>query len=141
MKIRRYQDSTDLIRHACLNPDGGVTRIGGDGVGRHQIAVEKAKVRQLPVPLMTRAISCIGQHTEESVAPPPEFPVALMKNPAAVHQSGGPLAIPKHLESTGVDDECELGVTIGERSRSDAYRHAFGHRGGPQAAALSASRR
>jgi 2-keto-4-pentenoate hydratase/2-oxohepta-3-ene-1,7-dioic acid hydratase in catechol pathway len=135
MKIIRYQDAGGHVHYAAQLPDGTARRIQGDIFGEHRVTDDRADVKKLLAPVAPVAFLCIGlnyrQHTAETKAKIPSFPVLFMKSPGALQHPGEPILLPTHLKSGAVDYEGELAVIIGQRcknvSRADALRHVLGY--------------
>ncbi len=122
MKIIRFIDSLDFIRHGVLREDGSTVLLEGDLFGEHRAGTTRAEVKKLLAPLAPVAIPCIGlnyrHHAAESGAPIPQHPVLFHKAVSAVQNPGDAIEIPTQLASTQVDYECELAVVIGKRAKN-----------------------
>lgn len=135
MKILRYLDSRCETRLAARLPDGSAREVEGDLFGKLTVTDRPADVQKVLAPLTPTAILCIGlnyrRHAEETKAPLPKFPVLFMKSPGAVQNPGDPIELPRKLESTRVDYECELAVVIGKKaknvSKADALDYVLGY--------------
>jgi 2-keto-4-pentenoate hydratase/2-oxohepta-3-ene-1,7-dioic acid hydratase in catechol pathway len=135
MKIVRFQDSLDLIRHGTLQDDGSVLLLEGDIFGEHRVSTAKADVKKLLSPIVPVSIPCIGlnyrHHAAESGAPIPQHPVLFHKAVSALQNPGDAIEIPTKLASQQVDYECELAVVIGKRcknvSKADALSYVLGY--------------
>jgi len=131
MKIIRYQDTKGKVGYAARQTDGSALHIQGDLFGEHHVTDERMDVTKLLAPVMPAAFFCIGlnyrQHAIETKARMPEFPVLFMKSVAAVQNPGDPIRLPRHLESTQVDYECELAAVIGKRCKNVARARALEH--------------
>lgn len=129
MKIIRYQDPSGAIFHASQQADGGALKISGDLFGSFSVTPEKARVAKLLAPLVPSSIVCIGlnyrRHAEESKATPPQHPVVFMKLPSTAQNPGDPIVLPRHLNSTEVDYECELAVVIGKACKNVSKERAL----------------
>jgi 2-keto-4-pentenoate hydratase/2-oxohepta-3-ene-1,7-dioic acid hydratase in catechol pathway len=135
MKIIRFLDSLDLIRHGVLQPDGSAVLLEGELFGEHRASKEKAVVKKLLAPLEPVSIPCIGlnyrHHAAESGAPIPQWPVLFHKAVTTVQNPGDAIELPTKLASAQVDYECELAVIIGKRcknvSKADALKYVLGY--------------
>ena len=135
MKIVRFLDPLDLIRHGVLQEDGTVTLLEGDIFGQFRASKTKADVKKLLAPVAPVSIPCIGlnyrHHAEESGAPIPQHPVLFHKAVSSLQNPGDPIEIPTRLASHQVDYECELAVVIGKRcknaSKADALSYVLGY--------------
>lgn len=128
MKIVRFQNAEGKISFG-EDRDGEVYVIDGDPLTGCRVTSEVADVEKLLAPIVPTAIMCIGlnyrKHAEEGKAPIPKFPVLFMKTPSAVQNPGDPIELPRTLESTKVDFECELAVVIGKRCKNVNKAHAL----------------
>ncbi len=135
MRIIRYQDSRGAIHYASQQADGSALKIQGEMFGAFDVTRDRAEVAKLLAPLVPSAIVCIGlnyrHHAEESKAPIPQNPVVFMKLPSSVQNPGDPIVLPRKLNSTEVDYECELAVVIGKScknvSKEQALEHVLGY--------------
>jgi 2-keto-4-pentenoate hydratase/2-oxohepta-3-ene-1,7-dioic acid hydratase in catechol pathway len=131
MKLIRYQDPHGGIHHAAQESDGTARRVEGSIFGAFEVTPERAHVAKLLAPVDPAAIVCVGlnyrHHAEESKAPIPQHPVVFMKLPSAVQHPGDPIVLPRQLNSTEVDYECELAVVIGRRAKNVRREHALDH--------------
>lgn len=135
MKIVRYLDPLDLIRHGVLKDDGSIVLLEGDVFGEHRASNTPAEVQKLLAPVAPVAIACIGlnyrHHAAESGAPIPQWPVLFHKSISALQNPGDPIEIPTHLASYQVDYECELAIVIGKRCKNvkkeDALSYVLGY--------------
>ncbi|HSJ01204.1 MAG: fumarylacetoacetate hydrolase family protein [Verrucomicrobium sp.] len=135
MKIVRYLDPLDLIRHGVLQDDGSIVLLEGDVYGEHRASSTPAEVQKLLAPVAPVAIACIGlnyrHHAAESGAPIPQWPVLFHKSVSAVQNPGDAIEIPTKLASHQVDYECELAIVIGKRcknvSKEEALSYVLGY--------------
>ncbi len=135
MKIVRFQDSLDLIRHGALQDDGTVLLLEGDIFGEHRVSTAKGDVKKLLAPVAPVSIPCIGlnyrHHAAESGAPIPQHPVLFHKAISTTQHPGDPIELPTKLASQQVDYECELAVVIGKRcknaTKADALSYVLGY--------------
>ncbi len=135
MKIIRFLDNLDMIRHGVLKDDGSTVLLEGDLFGEHREGSARAVVKKLLAPLMPVSIPCVGlnyrQHAAETGAPIPQWPVLFHKPVSTVQNPEDAIEIPTHLASTRVDYECELAVIIGKRaknvSKADALKYVLGY--------------
>ncbi len=135
MRIIRYVDTGNKVKHAAEQPDGTAREIDGDIFGDFQVTRRAANVKKLLAPVEPAAFFCIGlnyrRHAAEGNSPIPEWPVLFMKSPGAVQNPGDPVEIPAHLKSHEVDYECELAVVIGKRcknaKKADALEYVLGY--------------
>lgn len=129
MRIIRYSDSQGSIKFASQQPDGAALEIDGDIYGKYSVTSRRADVKKLLAPIQPTAFFCIGlnykRHAEEGKNPIPQFPVLFMKNPAAVQNPGDPIVLPRKLQSTQVDYECELAVVIGKPCKNATKENAL----------------
>ena len=119
-----------LIRHlspsgpayAALQPDGSAREIAGDIFGEFRATDRVVQPGKLLAPVVPTNILCIGlnykKHAAESNSPLPKYPVLFIKNTASAQNPGDPIELPRKLESTKVDYECELAVVIGRRCKN-----------------------
>jgi 2-keto-4-pentenoate hydratase/2-oxohepta-3-ene-1,7-dioic acid hydratase in catechol pathway len=118
MKIIRYLDRAGRALHGCEDPSGLVRTIVGDLYGKFTVTDELARVERVLTPIEPRQILGIGlnyrRHAEETKAKLPEYPILFFKGAASVQHPGGPILLPRHLQSDEVDYECELAVVIGK---------------------------
>ncbi len=135
MKLIRYRDDDNSIKHAEIRPDGSRRQLDGDLFGPLKVTSREARVRKLLAPIAPANIFCIGlnyrRHAAESGAKIPDFPVLFMKNTASVQNPDDPILLPRHLRSEEVDYECELAVVIGKAcknvSRDRALEYVLGY--------------
>lgn len=137
MRIVRYQTGPNTeANYGLLHPSGGVTRAEGDPFeGGLADTGESVASPELLTPIAPAAILCIGlnyaAHAAEGGRPAPERPVLFMKTPSAAQRPGGPIVLPRRLESTRVDYEAELAVVIGKPcknvTRNEALDHVLGY--------------
>jgi len=129
MRIIRYSDAQRSIKFASQQPDGSALEIEGDIYGKFSVTNRRADVKKLLAPIQPTAFFCIGlnykRHAEEGKNPLPQFPVLFMKNPAAVQNPGDPIVLPRKLQSTQVDYECELAVVIGKACKNATKDNAL----------------
>lgn len=118
MKLLRYQDSHGKIHYGTLSTDGTTHRLNGDPLSGCSATKDVADVAKILAPIEPRDILCIGlnyrKHAAEGGQPIPEFPVLFMKNSGTVQNPGDPIYLPRKLNSSAVDYECELAVVIGK---------------------------
>lgn len=134
MKILRYQTDTNEVRYAVETADGPL-EIDGDIFGDFVVSERPAQVEKLLAPVAATSILCIGlnycRHATESGAKLPEYPVLFVKGTASIQGPGGPIELPRFMQSEEVDYECELAVVIGKRcknvKREDALNYVFGY--------------
>lgn len=135
MRVIRYVDTGNKVKHAAEQPDGTAREIDGDIFGDFQVTRRAANVKKLLAPVEPAAFFCIGlnyrRHAAEGNSPIPEWPVLFMKSPGAVQNPGDPVEIPAYLKSHEVDYECELAVVIGKRcknaKKADALEYVLGY--------------
>jgi 2-keto-4-pentenoate hydratase/2-oxohepta-3-ene-1,7-dioic acid hydratase in catechol pathway len=122
MQIVRYSDPDGKIHYGARQADGGVVELEGDIFGDYRLSGRQGQIAKLLSPVQPTAILCIGlnyrKHAEETGAKLPTYPVLFMKGPAAVQNPGDPIELPRKLESTKVDFECELAVVIGKKCKN-----------------------
>jgi len=135
MKIVRFLDDGGNTRYGAQQDDGTTTLLEGDVYNSFSDTGRSAAVRKLLAPILPTNIMCIGanyvKHAEEGGVPIPKNPLLFMKNTGALQNPGDPIEIPKKLESTQVDYECELAVVIGKEcknvSKNDALNYVLGY--------------
>lgn len=120
MRIVRYLDDKDKIRHGAEQADGRVLEVAGDLFGELMVSGREATIRRRRAPIVPAAILGIGlnyrRHAEETKATPPAHPVLFMKMPSAIQDPGQPIVLPASSEQ--VDYECELAVVIGKKAKN-----------------------
>jgi len=121
MRIVRYLDRAEQLRYGRELPDGSVHEIEGPPLGEHEVVGPADVVRRL-APVDVRQILGIGlnyrRHAEETKAAIPTNPILFMKGVNAVQNPGEHTILPRRLESTEVDYECELAVVIGRTCKN-----------------------
>ena len=135
MRIIRYLDPGDHVKHAFEHPDGNAIELEGDILSGVRSLDRPAEVRKILAPIAPSQILGIGlnyrRHAEETRAKIPDFPVLFGKGLNALQNPGDPILIPTHLPSKEVDYECELAVVIKKAcknvSRRDALRFVLGY--------------
>lgn len=138
MKIIRYLDSQNQIRHAAQGENGEhrVLELQSDSIfGEVRVTDETAQITKLLAPIVPSSIICIGlnyrEHALETKAPIPQWPVVFMKFPSSLQNPEDAIVLPRHLESSQVDYEGELVVIIGKTcknvSRENALDYVFGY--------------
>jgi 2-keto-4-pentenoate hydratase/2-oxohepta-3-ene-1,7-dioic acid hydratase in catechol pathway len=135
MRIIRYLDPGDHVKHAFEHPDGNAIELEGDILSGLRSLDRPAEVRKILAPIVPSQILGIGlnyrRHAEETRAKIPDFPVLFGKGLNALQNPGDPILIPTHLPSKEVDYECELAVVIKKAcknvSRRDALRFVLGY--------------
>ena len=135
MRIIRYLDPGDHVKHAFEHPDGSAIELEGDILSGLRSLDRPAEVRKILAPIAPSQILGIGlnyrRHAEETRAKIPDFPVLFGKGLNALQNPGDPILIPTHLPSKEVDYECELAVVIKKAcknvSRRDALRFVLGY--------------
>lgn len=129
MKLLRYQDSHGKIHYGSLSTDCITHRLNGDPISGWSTTQEVADVSKILAPIEPRDILCIGlnyrKHAAEGGQPIPEFPVLFMKNSGTVQNPGDPIYLPRKLNSSAVDYECELAVVIGKPCYNVSREHAL----------------
>ena len=135
MKIIRYLDPSQTLRHAALQSDGSALELKSDPFTSLEITNRPASIDKLLAPVAPTAILCIGLnyrlHAEETNTEIPKYPVLFMKSPTTVQNPGDPIELPTRLKSDKVDYECELVVVIGRTcknvSREKALDYVLGY--------------
>lgn len=131
MKLIRYLDENQIVRHGIEQPDGMAEQIEGDVFGEIKGAGVFQGPTKLLAPVLPPAIFCIGmnyrRHADETGGKVPQYPVLFMKSPTALQNPGDPIEIPTGLPSEEVDYECELAVVIGKRCKNVAPERALEH--------------
>jgi 2-keto-4-pentenoate hydratase/2-oxohepta-3-ene-1,7-dioic acid hydratase in catechol pathway len=129
MKIIRFLDNNNTPQTGQWLDDQHAKLITGDLFGEWKVSETTVKVGKLLAPIVPTQILCIGlnyrHHAAESKAPIPEYPVLFFKGLNTVQNPGDAILVPKHLESTEVDYECELAVVIGKRCKNVAPSEAL----------------
>lgn len=122
MQIVRYSDPNGRLHYGARQDDGTALELDGDLYGDFRLSGRRSQIAKLLAPIEPTAILCIGlnyrKHAEETKAKIPQFPVLFMKGPAAAQNPGDPIVLPRKLESTKVDFECELAVVIGKKCKN-----------------------
>ena len=135
MRIVRFLSDDGGTQYGAEAADGSVTRIDGDILGDFTDTGEAAQVEKLLAPIVPCDILCIGlnyaRHAAEGGKEPPKNPILFTKNCGAVQNPGDSIILPRKLESTQVDYECELAVVIGREcknvSKEDALDYVLGY--------------
>lgn len=129
MKIIRYLTSDGDVHYGSEQSDGSALRIDGSVFGNYQVTTQREEPTKLLAPVAATIFYGIGlnyrKHAEETNAKVPDFPVLFMKGPNALQNPGDPIVLPRHLESTEVDYECELAVVIGKAARNVSRERAL----------------
>lgn len=134
MKIARLKLADGSFTNARVRDDGSFTRITGDIFGEYADTGDPVS-GQLTAPIAPVDILCIGlnyqKHADEGNSPTPQNPILFMKNSGAVQDPGGPIVLPRKLNSNQVDYECELAVVIGKTclnaTRDNALEFVLGY--------------
>src|SRR6187455_2227907 len=83
MKIIRFLDNLDFIRHGVQKDDGTTVLLEGDIFGEYRPGKEPAQIKKLLAPIAPVSIACIGlnyrHHAAESGSPIPQHPVLFHK--------------------------------------------------------------
>ena len=115
---------------ALLRQDGGLDRAASAVENRTTEGPFVDGQLAAPIPRPDKVI-CIGlnyrKHADEGNQPHPEFPVVFMKMPSSVTNPDDPIVLPRKLESTKVDYECELAVVIGRECKNVSPEKALDH--------------
>jgi 2-keto-4-pentenoate hydratase/2-oxohepta-3-ene-1,7-dioic acid hydratase in catechol pathway len=135
MKLIRYLDSNNFIRHGILQADNSALRLEGDHFRKHEPTGQVDKIAKLLAPLAPTATLGIGlnyrRHAAESGMKSPELPILFVKGINTVQNPGDPIQIPTAMASHEVDYECELAVVIGKPcknvKRSNALDYVLGY--------------
>ena len=135
MKIQRVEVPSGEVVHACLRPNGELTRIDGNIFGDWSDSGESIEAARVMTPIEPPDILCIGlnyrRHAEEGKAAIPKHPVLFMKTSTAIQHPGEPIRLPRKLTSSRVDYECELAVVIGREccnvSKDEALDYVLGY--------------
>lgn len=121
MKLYRYADKSGKVGFATNGENGMLCRIDG-GMGNFKITKEIAEVARFLPPIDPTQIFAIGhnykKHIEETNATVPNKPVVFMKAINSVNAHEQAIMLPRFLESTKVDYECELAVIIGKTAKN-----------------------
>ena len=130
MKIIRYLDPQGATRFGGARTDAEDWReLDGDPYGAAQITDRRCDIAKLLAPIAPTQILCIGlnykRHAAEAGMQVPPDPVLFVKGPNALQNPGDPIELPRHLESTEVDYECELAVVIGRPAKNVPREHAL----------------
>ena len=135
MKIARIKLPDSQTVWAAQQEDGALVRLYGDPLfGQAKLSAETVEPAGWLAPIDPRVIMCIGrnyaEHAAEGGAPPPEYPILFMKNPAAATGHLQPVRIPRVCDDE-VDYEGELAVVIGRPAlnvpRSQALDYVLGY--------------
>jgi 2-keto-4-pentenoate hydratase/2-oxohepta-3-ene-1,7-dioic acid hydratase in catechol pathway len=129
MKIIRYLDRGENVKHAFQGEDGQAVELEGDVFSGLRSLDQPAEVVKILAPIAPSQILGIGlnyrQHAEETKAKIPAFPVLFGKGLNSVQNPGDPIFIPTHLASSEVDYECELAVIIGQACKNVSRQQAL----------------
>jgi 2-keto-4-pentenoate hydratase/2-oxohepta-3-ene-1,7-dioic acid hydratase in catechol pathway len=129
MKIIRYLDRGENVKHAFQGEDGQAVELEGDVLSGVRSLDQPAEVVKILAPIVPSQILGIGlnyrQHAEETKAKIPAFPVLFGKGLNSVQNPGDPIFIPTHLASSEVDYECELAVIIGRPCKNVSRQQAL----------------
>jgi 2-keto-4-pentenoate hydratase/2-oxohepta-3-ene-1,7-dioic acid hydratase in catechol pathway len=129
MKIIRYLDRGENVKHAFQGEDGQAVELEGDVLSGLRSLDQPAEVVKILAPIVPSQILGIGlnyrQHAEETKAKIPAFPVLFGKGLNSVQNPGDPIFIPTHLASSEVDYECELAVVIGQACKNVSRQQAL----------------
>jgi 2-keto-4-pentenoate hydratase/2-oxohepta-3-ene-1,7-dioic acid hydratase in catechol pathway len=129
MNIIRYQDSSGAIHYGGKTSGEDYFKLEGDIYGEHSLTNTPADVQKLLAPIEPATILCIGlnykKHAEETGARLPDYPVLFIKGANATQNPGDPIELPRALESTEVDYECELAVVIGKTCKNATRENAL----------------
>ena len=130
MKIIRHLDSFGSVRYAARHVDGRHTVLDGELFDEPLVDTGRpADVFRLLAPVQPTGIVCVGlnyrQHAIETKAKIPEYPVVFMKLATSIQDPLAPIELPKFLESTEVDYECELAVVIGRACKNVSKERAL----------------
>ncbi|GHB89713.1 fumarylacetoacetate hydrolase family protein [Cerasicoccus arenae] len=134
MKIVRVRTDSGSVVYGAQQDGGSILKLEGDIFGDFEVSGE-AVSGELLAPIEATGVFCVGlnyrAHAEETGAELPKHPILFMKGINAVTDPGAPIVLPRSLESTMVDYECELAVVIGKAaknvSRADALRYVLGY--------------
>lgn len=130
MKIIRFETTDGSTHYGVPNDDfTSAQLIEGDLYGEYSVSQEEAEVTNLLAPVEPTQILCIGlnykQHAAETKANIPENPILFVKGINTLQHPGAPIEIPKAMESTRVDYECELAVIIGKPAKNVKKENAL----------------
>ncbi|MDX2185974.1 MAG: fumarylacetoacetate hydrolase family protein [Opitutaceae bacterium] len=122
MRLIRFVDDGNQIRHAALQGDGTALLVEGDVFNNPILTNRVATVRKLLTPIAPVQMLGIGlnyrQHAAETGAKLPERPIIFGKGLGAAQNPGDPIILPTHLPSDEVDYEAELAVVIGKAAKN-----------------------
>ena len=135
MKILRYINKNDQINYGILHDDEKITKIKGNIFNNFEDTGEITEANKILAPIVPSDIFCIGlnyrKHAAEGNSKVPDFPVVFMKNSGSLNNPLDPIKIPKKLESTKVDYECELAIIIGKEcynvNKNEALDYVLGY--------------
>lgn len=129
MKVIRFLDPHDQVRHAAETIPGRYQLLEGDLYQSPRVTSQEAVIKQLLAPIAPTQILGVGlnyrRHAEESGATPPTYPVLFFKGLNTLQHPGAPICLPRHLASEEVDYECELAVVIGRACRNVSRARAL----------------
>lgn len=134
MKIARVRTDGGRVVYGAQQESGAILELEGDLYGDYSVSGE-AVSGELLAPIEPTGIFCIGlnyrAHAEETGSELPKHPILFMKGVNAATGPGAPIILPRHLESTKVDYECELAIVIGKAaknvSREQALNYVLGY--------------
>jgi 2-keto-4-pentenoate hydratase/2-oxohepta-3-ene-1,7-dioic acid hydratase in catechol pathway len=128
MKIIRHLTPSGPA-YAALQPDGSAREIAGDILGDFTVTDKVVTPGKRLAPIVPPNILAIGlnykKHAEEGGKGVPARPMLFIKSTNSLNNPDDPVEIPKKLESTEVDFECEIAVVIGKRCKNATKANAF----------------
>lgn len=121
MKIVRVRIDGGRVVYGALQDSGAILELEGNIFGDFKVS-GVAVSGDLLAPIEPTSIFCTGlnyrAHAEETGAELPKYPILFMKGLNAITGPGAPIYLPRHLESTKVDYECELAIVIGKKAKN-----------------------
>ncbi|WP_309400051.1 fumarylacetoacetate hydrolase family protein [Cerasicoccus maritimus] len=134
MKIVRVRTESGSVVYGAQQDGESILKLEGDIFGDFSVSGEAVSGKLL-APIEPTGILCIGlnyrAHAAETNSKLPEHPILFMKALNAVTGPDAPVVLPRHLNSTKVDYECELAVVIGKAaknvSKADALSYVLGY--------------
>jgi len=135
MKLARIRTKSGGIAHVSVESDSSGQIVTGDLASGFTPTGERVPIVDFLPPGEPPPIFAIGQnyraHAEELGNPIPTLPLVFIKSINSLSSHRSPIELPRGLESTKVDYECELAVVIGKAAKNvreeDALNHVFGY--------------
>ena len=112
-----------------MKADGKTVRLKGDLFADLQETNDPADIQKILAPLVPPDILCLGlnyrTHANEAGMKIPEYPILFMKSINTIQNPDDPIVLPRHLNSSQVDYECELTVVIGKKAKNVSRENAL----------------